>query len=67
MRKRTIEKYAEIQRAYKDLYTGRRIRIDDVLIQLSEQFFLSTTTIERILAKDVELLKKEHNGQTTLF
>jgi hypothetical protein len=68
MRVRTIEKYAEIQAVYKELYDSRRLRIDDVLQQLSERFFLSQTTVERILGKDITLLKKENNEkQMTLF
>lgn len=45
------EKHKAICARFKELYNGKRRRIDDVVEMLCKEYFLSKITIERILRK----------------
>lgn len=49
----THRRNLRILEEYKRLYDVERIRHDDCLKKLSEQFFLSETSISRILSKTI--------------
>jgi hypothetical protein len=53
MRGATKKKYKAIQDRFKVLYDVDRLRIDDCQKQLSEEFFISIPTLERILTKNL--------------
>lgn len=40
---------ADLQKRFHELYTKKRIRHDDVLVQLSEEFYITPRTIRGIL------------------
>jgi len=51
----TIKKYLAIQRRYKELYNKERLRRDDVMKKLMEEFFIQNeVTIYRIIATTVK-------------
>ena len=51
----TIAKYKRIQERYKELYHEKRIRHDDVIQQIKEEFFITqANTIYRILNTEVD-------------
>lgn len=58
MRFTTKQKYIKIQVRYKELYDVKRIRHDDVVIQLAEEFFVSAQTVERVLLIEFKQSKK---------
>ncbi len=41
----------KLYEAYKELHHKKRLRYDDVLNQLADQFFLSTETVNKIILK----------------
>lgn len=49
--KNTKRKHIAIRQRFDELYKQKRIRIDDVVEILVDEFFLSKITIERILRK----------------
>lgn len=52
-REQTIAKHRRLKERFKQLHDVERIRIDDVVQQLADEFFFSPATVERILyAKD---------------
>lgn len=44
-------KHERIKQRFKELYDGKRIRIDDAVETLCKEFFLARITVERILRK----------------
>lgn len=52
-RKRTVAKYIRIQERFNELYNTKRLRYDDTLQKLSEEFFMSTDSVQKILRKDM--------------
>ena len=49
MRPATIQKYKAIQARYKELFEVQRLRLDDVMKTLSQEFFLCEARIVIIL------------------
>lgn len=50
-RKANVQKKHEaIRQRFNELYHQQRTRIDDVVTALSEEFYMSTVTIEKILS-----------------
>lgn len=47
----TNKRHEAIRARFKELYNGKRLRIDDVVDKLCEEFFLAKITVERILRK----------------
>lgn len=45
------KRHEAIRARCKELYTQKRIRYDDVVNKLCEEFFLAKITVERILRK----------------
>lgn len=55
MRETTIKKYTAIQARYKELYDVSRLRHDDVIKKLMDEFFIAhEVTIWRILRTDLD-------------
>jgi len=54
MRKTTRAKYKAVQARYQVLYKKQRIRHDDVIQMLQEEFFLSEQRIYKILRIELE-------------
>lgn len=55
----TRKKYLAVQARYKELYEKKRIRYDDVIKQLMDEFFYEhPDTIMRILRTEIEVIKK---------
>lgn len=55
----TLRKYKAIHKRYKELYDINRLRHDDVIQQLKEEFFIAEdNTIFRILRADLDELEK---------
>lgn len=53
-RSTTTAKYLKIQERYKYLYDVKRLRHDDVIKKLKEEFFISQdSTIFRIITTDI--------------
>ncbi|HLF64220.1 MAG TPA: hypothetical protein VI603_10720 [Saprospiraceae bacterium] len=53
-RRSTIVKYLAIQKRYRELYEQQRLRHDDVIKQLCQEFFIAhPNTIYNILATDI--------------
>lgn len=52
-RQRTIDKYRHVQKRFNDLYNVKRLRYDDTLKKLSQEFFMSVDTIQMILRTEV--------------
>jgi hypothetical protein len=46
---RRVRRDAALGTRFTELYHERRLRIDDVYLRLGEEFFLSPSTVERIL------------------
>jgi len=54
IRKITARKYRAVQRRYKELYEDKRLRHDDVIENLMEEFYYTDkNTVYRILATEV--------------
>ena len=50
----TRKKYLAIQARYNQLYNVKRLRSDDVIAQLQEEFFIAASaTVLRILSTDI--------------
>lgn len=50
IRKGTLERRnRDIQERFSHLYNQERIRLDDVVLKLAEEFYLSVHTINKIL------------------
>lgn len=47
--KNANKKHEAIRVRFKELYDGKRLRIDDVVTALCKEFFLARITIEKIL------------------
>lgn len=64
----TRKKYLAIQQRYQELYNIKRIRHDDCILKLMEEFYIEhEKTVMRILATEVpEVVKKDPN-QMELF
>lgn len=52
-RKSTIEKYKKIQERYRYLYNEERKRLDDVITQLCDEFFMNEAGIWRVLRTEI--------------
>lgn len=50
-KKNTAERNNKIKARFSELYEKKRMRLDDVISQLAEEFCLSPLTIERIISK----------------
>lgn len=44
-------KHEAIRTRFKELYNGKRLRIDDVVEELCKEFFIAKITVERILRR----------------
>jgi len=67
-RKGTVRKYKAIQNRYQELYHNERLRHDDVIKRLCDEFFImEVTTIYRILATKVDHLVTDNQGQLSIF
>ena len=53
MKKRTVNKYRAIQARYQLLYNVERMRFDDCIRRLSEEFFISETTVRRVIVSEI--------------
>lgn len=49
MRPTTVEKYRAVQARYHELFNVQRLRIDDVMARLSQEFFLCESRLVLIL------------------
>lgn len=49
----TLAKYRAIQTRYRELYDGKRLRIDDVEAKLCEEFFLSPLRVRAVLKMEI--------------
>ena len=49
----TIEKYRAIKTRFEHLYNTKRVRYDDVIQQLAQEYFCSEQTILRVLKTDL--------------
>lgn len=51
----TLKKYKRIQKRYDELYNGKRIRHDDCIQKLMDEFFIDhPNTISMILCLDLQ-------------
>ena len=51
----TLRRYRAIQERYDELYNKKRLRHDDVIQKLKEEFFIAQeTTVYRILGTDCD-------------
>jgi len=68
MRNNTIKFYRKVQARYKRLYDQERIRHDDVIERLMDEYDKSDITIYRILRTDLpDVLPVKNPLQTELF
>jgi hypothetical protein len=50
----TVEKYLAVQKRYRELFDGQRMRHDDVIEQLRHEFFIAhPNTVYKILATEI--------------
>lgn len=69
MRRGTALKYRAIQQRFEVLYNVNRLRYDDVLEKLMEEFFITEkTTVQRIMKMDVpDVPEKVDPKQINIF
>jgi len=69
MRRGTIKKYRAIQERFKVLYDVNRLRYDDCIDKLMEEFYIeSRPTLSRIMCMELPELPPESDpAQMTIF
>lgn len=68
LRPNSLKKYRAIQARFKELYDGRRIRIDDVYQVLCKEFFISEIRLYEIMRLDLpEVMPPRDPNQIALF
>lgn len=60
-------KYVKIHERFKQLFEVDRMRIDDVMETLSQEFYLEQSTISKILSKDPAEKAGVSTNQISLF
>ncbi|RMF46263.1 MAG: hypothetical protein D6751_05465 [Deltaproteobacteria bacterium] len=63
MRPNTLRKYQRIQQRYRELYDGKRLRHDDVIQHLMDEFFISELTVYRILRTEIPSPKQSDSHE----
>lgn len=65
-----LKKITRLHERYRELHEVDRLRLDDVIARLSEEFFWSEMTVMRYLAKPPEeqvIFTEEQRNQLDLF
>jgi hypothetical protein len=66
MREVTIRKYRAVQERFNYLYNQKRIRYDDCILQLQEEFFYSARSVHRILTTDLPIERKNKKARSVM-
>ena len=51
MRNKTLKRYISIQDRFKHLFETERVRYDDCVQRIAEEYFISEGTVHKILTK----------------
>ena len=66
-KKLQLEEYQRIQKEFNKFYKEERFQYKKCLEKLSEKYFKTEGTIQKILQKDLAPLEKEVSNQPELF
>ena len=67
MRKNTIKFYRKVKNQYDFLYNEKRLRHDDVIEKLMDDFCISSITVYRIFRTELPNNEVENTSQIDLF